>query len=108
MATERRAGADQRPRLHGQNLGNAIPYGVYDVAADTGWVSVGTDHDTAEFGVATIRTWWHTRGSGAYPTARRLLIVADRGGSKNVFGKRAARLRTDVTHVVNVIARVCV
>lgn len=49
--------------------------------ADTGWVSVGTDHDTAEFAVATIRTWWRTRGSGAYPTARRLLICADGGGS---------------------------
>jgi hypothetical protein len=64
-----------------KHLGKAIPYGVYDVAADAGWVSVGTDHDTAQFAVATIRTWWRSTGSGAYPTARRLLICADGGGS---------------------------
>jgi hypothetical protein len=63
------------------DLGKAIPYGVYDVAADTGWVSVGTDHDTAQFAVTTIQTWWRTRGSGTYPNARRLLICADGGGS---------------------------
>jgi hypothetical protein len=63
------------------DLGKAIPYGVYDVAADAGWVSVGTDHDTAEFAVATIQTWWRTIGSGTYPQAPRLLICADGGGS---------------------------
>lgn len=61
--------------------GRAIPYGIYDVAANTGWVSVGTDHDTAAFAVASIRRWWHGRGRHDYPQAARLLITADAGGS---------------------------
>jgi hypothetical protein len=64
-----------------KELGKAIPYGVYDVAANTGWVSVGTDHDTAQFAVQTIRRWWDTIGKAAYPDADRLLICADGGGS---------------------------
>jgi transposase len=62
-------------------LGKAIPYGVYDIARNEGWVSVGIDHDTAEFAVATIRRWWRDLGSSLYPAARRLQIVADGGGS---------------------------
>jgi hypothetical protein len=61
--------------------GKAVPYGVYDLAADAGWVSVGCDGDTAEFAVATIRHWWQAVGQGAYPGAKRLLITADAGGS---------------------------
>jgi Rhodopirellula transposase DDE domain len=61
--------------------GKAIPYGVYDVAGNAGWVNVGTDHDTAAFAVATIRTWWRKAGQTAYPDARRMLITADGGGS---------------------------
>ena len=61
-------------------LGKAIPYGVYDVAANTGWVNVGTDHDTAAFAVESLRRWWHAAGAEAYPGARRLLITADAGG----------------------------
>ena len=64
-----------------KHLGKAIPYGVYDVAANTGWVSVGTDHDTAAFAAQTIRTWWEQVGQPAYPHATRLLISADGGGS---------------------------
>ena len=63
-------------------LGKANPYGVYDLAADTGWVSVGTDHDTAAFAVETIRRWWQATGPTCYPQASRLLITADGGGSK--------------------------
>ena len=63
------------------DLGKANPYGVYDVAANTGWVSVGTDHDTAAFAVATIRAWFHQIGKDAYPAADRLLVCADGGGS---------------------------
>jgi hypothetical protein len=77
-------GEPERVRVHDfmdKHLGKAIPYGVYDVAADAGWVSVGTDHDTAEFAVATIATWWRKAGSSAYPAASRLLITADGGGS---------------------------
>jgi hypothetical protein len=62
-------------------LGKAIPYGVYDLAANLGWVSVGVDHDTAEFAVATLRRWWQRLGSGMYPGARRLPVTADGGGS---------------------------
>ncbi|MFD5056960.1 ISAzo13 family transposase [Streptomyces tendae] len=59
----------------------AIPYGIYDMTANTGWVSIGTDHDTAAFAVASIRRWWQARGRHDYPCARRLLITADGGGS---------------------------
>ncbi|QSE81054.1 ISAzo13 family transposase [Rhodococcus koreensis] len=69
-------------------LGKANPYGVYDLAADAGWVSVGTDHDTAAFAVATIGRWWDAVGSGTYPHAGRLLICADGGGS-NGYRTRA-------------------
>src|SRR5215211_1764346 len=58
-----------------------IPYGVYDETTNTGWVSVGIDHDTAEFAVETIRRWWRYMGSQVYPRAKRLLITADGGGS---------------------------
>jgi Rhodopirellula transposase DDE domain len=64
-----------------KELGKAIPYGVYDVSANTGWVSVGVDHDTSAFAVATLRTWWDTVGRNRHPAADRLLICADGGGS---------------------------
>jgi hypothetical protein len=62
-------------------LGKAVPYGVYDIAANEGWVSLGIDHDTAAFAVESIRRWWHELGAARYPAARRLLITADCGGS---------------------------
>ena len=62
-------------------LGRANPYGVYDMGADEGWVSVGTDHDTSAFAVQTIRRWWFTMGCQRYPTAKELTITADGGGS---------------------------
>jgi Rhodopirellula transposase DDE domain len=65
------------------NLGKAIPYGVYDLGADQGWVTVGDDHDTAAFAVATIRRWWQMVGKVAYPDAGRLLVTADAGGSNS-------------------------
>ena len=61
--------------------GKALPYGVYDLTANTGWVTVGTDHDTAMLAVASIRQWWDTMGHPTYPAATRLLITADGGGS---------------------------
>jgi transposase len=66
----------------------AIPYGIYDLAANTGWVNVGTDHDTAAFAVESIRRWWHGQGRTGYPAARRLLITADAGGA-NGYRTRA-------------------
>jgi hypothetical protein len=59
----------------------AIPYGVYDIGADEGWVSVGVDHETSAFAVNTLRTWWNHLGKGRYPQARRLLLTADGGGA---------------------------
>ena len=62
-------------------LGRAAPYGVYDIADDEGWVSVGIDHDTAAFAVNAIRSWWRSMGRARYPNARTLTITADGGGS---------------------------
>jgi hypothetical protein len=64
-----------------KQVGKAIPYGVYDVGRNAGWVTVGRDHDTATFAVASLRRWWQAVGTGAYPGAERLLICADGGGS---------------------------
>ena len=66
----------------------AIPYGIYDLAANAGRVNAGTGHDTAAFAVESIRRWWSARGSQDYPGARRLLITADAGGS-NGYRTRA-------------------
>ncbi len=80
----RPAGEPEKVRVHDfkdAELGKAIPYGVYDVAADAGWVSVGADHDTASFAAETLRRWWLRMGSARYPAARRLLAAADAGGS---------------------------
>jgi hypothetical protein len=65
----------------GPGVEQAIPYGIYDLARDTGWVNVGVDHDTSVFAVQSIRRWWKARGSLDYPAASRLLITADAGGS---------------------------
>jgi len=77
-------GEPERVSVHDfpdEELGKALPYGIYDLTANTGWVSVGTDHDTGAFAVASIRSWWNGPGRVAYPGARRLLITADSGGS---------------------------
>lgn len=68
-------------------LGKVIPYGVYDVGRNHGWVEVGTDHDTAAFAVAAIRAWWYGDGAPAYPMVKRLLITADAGGSNSYRGR---------------------
>ena len=86
-------GREWRPKGHPEEvrthdfidevLGKAIPYGVYDLAANTAWVSVGNDHDTSEFAVETIRRWWLNMGRTRYPQAKELLITADGGGSNS-------------------------
>ena len=92
----------------GDAIGKAIPYGVYDMARNEAWVSVGRDHDTPAFAVASIRQWWKMMGKRAYPEADRLFITADAGGS-NGYRARAwklelqrfadeARLRIRVSH----------
>ena len=67
----------------GPDVEQAIPYGIYDMARGTGWVNVGTDHDTSVFAVESIRRWWRARGQEDYPDASRLLITADAGGSNS-------------------------
>ena len=77
-------GNPEKVRVHDfaiPELGRAAPYGVYDLAHNTGWVSVGVDHDTASFAVETIRRWWWVMGQEKYPRAEKLLITADGGGS---------------------------
>ena len=77
-------GTPEKVRVHDfldPKLGKAIPYGVYDIARNVGWVSVGVDHDTAAFAVATIHRWWKQLGKKAYPKTRSILITADSGGS---------------------------
>lgn len=66
-----------------KELGKAIPYGIYDLGRNRGWVSVGIDHDTAAFAVASLRSWWTNEGRAAYPDSIRLLICADAGGSNS-------------------------
>lgn len=83
-------GEPEEVRMHDFALpewGKVSPYGVYDLAQNTGWVSVGIDHDTAAFAVESIRRWWHAAGQARYPETMRLLITADGGGSNG------ARLR---------------
>jgi len=83
-------GKPEEVRVHDfkiKELGKVAPYGIYDIGQNTGWVNVGTDHDTATFAVESIRRWWRTMGQPEYPQARRLLITADCGGSNG------ARLR---------------
>ncbi len=85
--------------------GKAIPYGVYDLADNSAWVSVGISHDTSPFAVATIRKWWDSMGRGKYPRARRLMITADCGGSngnrvwlwKHELAKFAAEIGLEIT-----------
>ncbi len=77
-------GEPEEVRVHDfliKDLGRAVPYGIYDLAANAGWVSVGMDHDTSAFAVQTIRRWWHDVGAARHPGARRLTITADGGGS---------------------------
>jgi hypothetical protein len=94
-------GKPERVQVHDfpdPRVGKAIPYGVYDVAADTGWVSVGQDHDTSAFAVATLRRWWALVGQRAYPAAARLLICADGGGSN---GYRVRAWKTELAALAN-------
>lgn len=79
-----------------KELGKANPYGVYDVGTNTGWVSVGTDHDTSAFAVNTIRSWWNTTGHVSHAGASRLLITADGGGSN---GYRTRAFKTELARL---------
>jgi transposase len=104
----RNAGREWSPKGHPPEVevhdfkdpqrGKALPYGVYDVAANEGWVSVGVTHDTPAFAVATIRTWWLEMGRARYPDAKELLIVADSGGSNS---SRSRLWKVELQHLAD-------
>nr|WP_228869208.1 ISAzo13 family transposase [Streptomyces halstedii] len=103
------AGQPVRVKTHdfpGQ-AAKAIPYGIYDMTANTGWVSIGTDHDTAAFAVASIRRWWQAVGQHDYPGARRLLITADGGGSNGYRTRGWKTQLADLTAETGLEITVC-
>jgi hypothetical protein len=106
----RPAGDPEQVRVHDfidPELGKVSPYGVYDLTANEGWVSVGIDHDTAEFAVQSIRRWWLEMGRPLYPKAKRLLITADCGGS-NGYRVRLWRLQLQrLADEVGLTVQVC-
>ena len=87
--------------------GKALPYGVYDVAANEGWVSVGRDHDTAAFAVATIRRWWACMGQARYADAEQLLICADNGGSNGSRSRLWKRAIQELADDLGLAISVC-
>lgn len=103
-------GQPERVQVHDfidREIGKAIPYGVYDVARDEGWVSVGIDHDTAQFAVSSITQWWKAMGTKAYPEAKRIMITADSGGS-NAAKSRLWKLELqDFADVTGLDVTVC-
>ena len=99
----RPAGDPEKVRVHDfliKELGRAVPYGVYDLAANAGWVNLGIDHDTAAFAVHSIRRWWNEIGRTRYPHATRLLITAD-GGVSN--GSRVRLWKRELQRLANEI-----
>jgi len=99
----RPAGDPEKVRVHDfliKELGRAVPYGVYDLAANAGWVNLGIDHDTAAFAVHSIRRWWRDMGRARYPDATRLLITADGGGSN---GSRVRLWKRELQALANEI-----
>lgn len=81
-----------------KELGKAIPYGIYDLGRNEGWVSVGIDHDTAEFAIDSILAWWRYMGCKVYPKAAKLLIMADAGGSN---ASRSRLWKVGLQHLAN-------
>jgi hypothetical protein len=94
-------GQPEEVRVHDfliKELGRAVPYGIYDLAANAGWVSVGMSHDTAAFAVQTIRRWWQDIGCKRYPDAKRLTITCDGGGSN---GSRVRLWKLELQKLAN-------
>ena len=88
-------------------MGKAIPYGVYDLASNEGWVSVGIDHDTARFAGASIRRWWQEMGQQRFPKARRLLVMADGGGSNSNRNRLWKIALQDLANELGLALEVC-
>ena len=87
--------------------GKAIPYGVYDITYNKGWVSIGIDHDTAEFATETIRRWWNKMGCPFYPDAKKLLITADGGGSNSSRSRLWKRELQRLSNNIGLIIEIC-
>jgi hypothetical protein len=103
-------GEPEEVRVHDfqdRTLGKAIPYGVYDVANNQGWVSVGVHHDTAQFAARTIRRWWVDMGSRRFPRARELLITADGGGSNSCRSRLWKVALQELADDIRLQLRVC-
>lgn len=103
-------GVPEEVRVHDfldPELGKVAPFGVYDVTANVGWVSVGIDHDTAEFAVESIRRWWHEMGKIAHPQAKCLLITADCGGSNGYRVRLWKRELQKLADELRMIVQVC-
>jgi hypothetical protein len=111
------AGQEWRPRgqpekvkVHDfpdKKLGKAIPYGVYDLASNEGWVSVGIDHDTARFAAASIKRWWQEMGCRRFPRATKLMITADGGGSNSSRNRLWKVALQDLANDLELALRVC-
>ena len=103
-------GEPEKVKVHDfpdKNLGKAIPYGVYDLASNEGWVSVGIDHDTAEFAAASIRRWWTEMGAQRFPRATELLITADGGGSNSSRNRLWKKSLQTLANDLGMRLRVC-
>jgi hypothetical protein len=103
-------GQPEKVRVHDfriPELGRAAPYGIYDIANNAGWVSVGIDHDTASFAVNAIRRWWQAMGRERYPQATRLLITADCGGSNGARVRLWKRELQTLANEIGVAITVC-
>jgi hypothetical protein len=103
-------GQPERVNVHDfpdKKLGKAIPYGVYDLASNEGWVSVGINHDTAQFAAASIRRWWQEMGCQRFPRARKLMITADGGGSNSSRNRLWKVALADLATDLNVDLQVC-
>ena len=90
-----------------KKLGKAIPYGVYDMICNEGWVSVGIDHDTAEFACASVQRWWNEMGSARFPRASELLITADGGGSNSSRNRLWKKSLQGLADELGITLKVC-
>ena len=90
-----------------KQLGKVIPYGVYDITQNQGWVTVGIDHNTAQFAVASIRQWWYQMGQALYPDAHELLITADCGGSNSYRAKLWKWELQQLANELGLILQIC-
>jgi hypothetical protein len=103
-------GEPEKVKVHDfpdKRLGKAIPYGIYDLASNEGWVSVGINHDTAQFAAASIRRWWTEMGLRRFPRASKLLITADGGGSNSSRNRLWKKSLQELADELGLILKVC-